>query len=233
MPLDHVVLKVRRRQREGAQVEARREGGERFEIGEGGHRFVVNLTDRLDTGIYLDHRRIRAMIAELVPGKSFLNLFAYTCTATVYAAAANAARTTSVDLSRTYLSWGEENLARNRPASYANEIVRADCLEWLERERRTFDVILLNPPVYSRSKGMDADDFDVVRDHVPLVRSAAARLAPSGVMFFSTHAKKLVLDREGLAGLEVEDVSARTVPRDFARSPHLCFRITRANTRLT
>jgi 23S rRNA (guanine2445-N2)-methyltransferase / 23S rRNA (guanine2069-N7)-methyltransferase len=229
MAEERVVLKVRRRQKGRAQYEKLGEKGEFIEVGEGGLRFLVNLTDYLDTGLFLDHRPTRAMLRELAGGKRFLNLFAYTGTATVHAAAGGAVATVSVDLSRTYLDWARRNLAVNGFAGRQHELVRADVLEWLARERRRFDLIFLDPPTFSASKRMERT-FDVQRDHVPLLRAAVRLLDPGGLLIFSTNSRRFRLDREALPELAIEEITPRTIPRDFERNPriHYCWKITRA-----
>jgi 23S rRNA (guanine2445-N2)-methyltransferase / 23S rRNA (guanine2069-N7)-methyltransferase len=230
LPADHLVLKVRQRQKGQAQYERQAARGEFLEVGEGGLRFLVNLTDYLDTGLFLDHRRTRGLIRDLAPGRRFLNLFAYTGTATVYAAAGGAAATTSVDLSAVYLDWARRNMARNGFAEGPrHRFVRADCLRWLPAPPAgAYDLIFLDPPTFSTSKRMGDDILDVQRDHVRLIRDATRLLAPDGILLFSTNFRRFTLERERLASLQLDDIAAATLPRDFARSPriHACWRIT-------
>jgi 23S rRNA (guanine2445-N2)-methyltransferase / 23S rRNA (guanine2069-N7)-methyltransferase len=155
VPPGNVFLKVRRRQKGASQYEKFDRRGEFHEVREGECRFLVNFTDYLDTGLFLDHRPTRQLLREMAAGKSFLNLFAYTGAATVYAAAGGARATTTVDLSSVYLDWAKRNLALNGFSGPQHEFVRADCLEWLQRERRRFDLIFLDPPTFSTSKRMD------------------------------------------------------------------------------
>jgi 23S rRNA (guanine2445-N2)-methyltransferase / 23S rRNA (guanine2069-N7)-methyltransferase len=228
VPRQRVHVRTRRRQKRGAQYEKLAERGE-FEVAqEGGLEFLVNFTDYLDTGLFLDHRPTRARIRELAAGKTFLNLFAYTATATVFAAAGGARATTSVDLSRTYLDWAQRNLERNGFGDgKRHRLLQADVLAWLEeRERERYDLIFLDPPTLSRSKRM-AKELDVQRDHVELIRSTLLKLAPNGLLIFSTNFRKFRLDEAGLAGLAVSDVTPATIPKDFARNPriHRCFEI--------
>ncbi len=230
LPPEHVFCKVRRRQRGKAQYEKLGGTGGFFEVREGECRFLVNFTDYLDTGIFLDHRITRRMIAKMAAGKRFLNLFAYTATATVHAASGGAAATTTVDMSRTYLDWARRNLALNGFSGGQHEIIQADCLVWLEeaarRRSRTWDLIFLDPPTFSTSKKMEGT-FDVQRDHVSLIRRAAALLAPGGTLIFSTNARRFRLDRDALAELSPQDITAATIPRDFERNPriHQCWRL--------
>jgi 23S rRNA (guanine2445-N2)-methyltransferase / 23S rRNA (guanine2069-N7)-methyltransferase len=226
---EHVFLKQRRRQRAGSQYERLGGHGRFHTVREGACRFLVNFTDHLDTGLFLDQRLTRTMLGELAAGRRFLNLFAYTGTATVYAAVGGALSTTTVDMSRTYLEWAQRNLALNGIGGGRHELVRADALKWLnENRRRRFGLIFIDPPSFSRSKRM-TDTLDVQRDHVPLIRAAAAALEPDGALIFSTHLRRFRLDRAGLSDLAVEDMSSRTIHRDFARNPrvHKCFRIQR------
>ena len=226
VPRERVHLRVRRKQKRGAQYEKLAERGEFHSVGEGGLQVLVNFTDYLDTGLFLDHRPTRARIRELAKGKRFLNLFAYTCTATVFAAAGGAVATTSIDLSRTYLDWAKRNLELNgfRDSS-RHRLLQQDVVEWLAQPaRERYDLIFLDPPTLSRSKRM-AGELDVQRDHVRLIHGALARLAPGGVLIFSTNFRKFRLDSEALAALDVRDVTAATIPKDFARDAriHHCY----------
>ena len=195
---------------------------------EGGLKFLVNFTDYLDTGLFLDHRKTRARIGKLAKGKRFLNLFCYTGVATVHAAAGGAASTTSVDMSRTYVDWAKRNLAINGLRG-EHAFVQEDCLAWLaEGSGGPWDLIFLDPPTFSNSKRMDRE-FDVQRDHVDLIQATLKRLAPGGLLLFSTNFRKFKLDREALAGLEIRDITKGTVPFDFSRDAkvHACFEIRR------
>jgi len=226
-----VVLKVRRRQRGLSQYERLRDRRAFHEVSEAGLRFFVNLTDYLDTGLFLDHRLTRALVRRLAGGCDFLNLFAYTGTASVYAAAGGARTTTTVDLSATYLDWARRNMARNGFAEgRAHRFVRADCLTWLATpHRRRYGLIFLDPPTFSNSKGMGGRTFDVQRDHVRLIRAAAVLLAPGGVLLFSNNLRHFRLERAALADFAVEDLTAATLPLDFHRNRriHTCWKITR------
>ncbi|PLX84634.1 MAG: bifunctional 23S rRNA (guanine(2069)-N(7))-methyltransferase RlmK/23S rRNA (guanine(2445)-N(2))-methyltransferase RlmL [Desulfuromonas sp.] len=226
VPQEQVFLKVRRRQKGRAQY-VKLDGQSRFhEVREGECRFLVNLADYLDTGLFLDHRPMRFKIGEMARGKRFLNLFAYTGTATVHAALGGAASTTSVDLSATYLDWARRNLALNGLDDSRHELVQADCLSWLEKESRRFDLIFLDPPTFSNSKRMEGD-FDVQRDHVALLEAAARLLAPGGELFFSTNNRGFRLDPGGFSRFNIEDISSQTIPQDFQRNPriHRCWRV--------
>lgn len=227
VPAENVFLKVRRRQKGPSQYQKFDRRGEFHEVHEGDCGFLVNFTDYLDTGLFLDHRPTRQMLRELAAGKRFLNLFAYTGAATVYAAAGGARATTTVDLSQVYLDWAQRNLALNGFSGAQHEFVRADCLQWLQRERRRFDLIFLDPPTFSTSKRMEAT-FDVQRDHGPLLRATAGLLAPGGVLIFSNNNRRFRMDREALPELQIEEITRQTIPRDFERNPriHNCWRIT-------
>ncbi|HAD03516.1 MAG TPA: bifunctional 23S rRNA (guanine(2069)-N(7))-methyltransferase RlmK/23S rRNA (guanine(2445)-N(2))-methyltransferase RlmL [Desulfuromonas sp.] len=228
IPRERIALKVRKRQKGSAQYE-RFDRQERFlEVDEGGLRFLVNLTDYLDTGLFLDHRPTRQLLRELAAGKRFLNLFAYTGAATVAAAAGGAKSTVSVDLSRTYLGWARRNLELNGFRGPGHELIEADCLAWLKRERRRFDLIFLDPPTFSNSKSMQGT-LDVQRDHVALIQGAAALLERDGVLLFSTNNRRFRLAAADLPELEIRDISGQTLPPDFARNPriHQCWHIVR------
>jgi 23S rRNA (guanine2445-N2)-methyltransferase / 23S rRNA (guanine2069-N7)-methyltransferase len=228
LPASNVHVRVRRRQRSGAQYEATGEGGRFHEVRETSNRFLVNFTDYLDTGLFLDHRLTRQMLAEKAHGRRFLNLFAYTGTATVCAVRGGALTSTTVDMSRTYLDWATRNLALNELAGPAHGFVQADCLQWLaeqpEQPAARYGLVFVDPPTRSRSKRMQRE-FDVQRDHVALLASVATLLEPGGEIVFSNNYRRFKLDREALSTFEIEDVTRRTIPRDFARDPriHQCF----------
>jgi 23S rRNA (guanine2445-N2)-methyltransferase / 23S rRNA (guanine2069-N7)-methyltransferase len=226
LPADAIYWRTRRPQKGKSQYVAIAEVDERVVVEEGGLKFLVNFTDYLDTGLFLDHRPTRARIRELAKGKRFLNLFCYTGAATAYAAAGGAAATTSVDLSRTYLDWARRNLAVNGIRG-SHEFVQEDCLAWLaEAPAAQFELIFLDPPTFSNSKRMESE-LDVQRDHVELIRATLRRLAPGGLLLFSTNFRKFRLDREALADLDVRDITKETIPFDFARDPkvHACFEV--------
>lgn len=230
IPAERIFFKMRRRQRGRAQYEKQATEGLFHEVREGACRFLVNFTDYLDTGLFLDHRLTRGLIGELARGRRFLNLFGYTGTATVHAALGGAATTTTVDLSHTYLEWAKRNLALNG-CEQGHELVQADCLEWLgqaEREGRRYGLIFLDPPTFSNSKRME-ETLDIQRDHGELIQGAARLLEREGVLIFSTNNRRFKLDEEALDGLAVEDLSRKTLPEDFARNPriHQCWRIGR------
>jgi 23S rRNA (guanine2445-N2)-methyltransferase / 23S rRNA (guanine2069-N7)-methyltransferase len=228
IPREQMILKLRRRQKGGAQYEKLAEAGEYHEVREGPCRFLVNFTDYLDTGLFLDHRSLRALLAKLVNGKRFLNLFGYTGTATVHAARGGAASTTTVDMSQTYLGWAKRNFDLNKLDGKIHELIRADVQQWLtENRQQRYGLIFLDPPTFSRSKRME-DTLDIQRDHVALISKAAALLEPGGILIFSTNYRRFKIDRSGLAPLKTEDITRQTLPQDFARNPkiHQCFRIT-------
>lgn len=237
---DDVFVKRRERQRGSAQYERVSRSGVVKTTEEAGLAFEVNLSDYLDTGIFLDHRMTRTWLRELAErggrdrgGVRFLNLFAYTATASVYAAAGGAVASTSVDLSATYVEWARRNLALNGFGETAHRAVREDVLEWVRaaaaREER-FDLVFCDPPTFSNSKRMTST-WDVQRDHAELILDIAKLLAEDGTLVFSCNRRGFALDREALeaAGLVCEDVTARTVPPDFDRRlPHVCWTVRRS-----
>ncbi len=231
IPREQFSLKVRKRQKGLAQYDRQADSRRYFEVGEGGLRFLVNLDDYLDTGLFLDHRPTRSLLRELARGRTMLNLFCYTATASVYAAAGGALSTTSVDLSNTYLDWAGRNFQMNGMDERRHELIRADVLEWLGEARskhRRYDLIFLDPPTFSHSKAMSAT-LDVQRDHVALLQAAAALLTPAGILIFSTNATRFKLDADAIGNLSAEDISHATLPKDFERNPriHRCWKITR------
>jgi len=226
---EQVFLKIRRKQKSTDQYEKHDDQGRFHIIEEGGCKLLVNFEDYLDTGLFLDHRPIRMLIQKQAKDKSFLNLFAYTGSATVHAAMGGAKSTTTVDMSNTYINWAKKNMALNANEG-AHEFIQADCLEWLAAEaqlaNRHYDLIFLDPPTFSNSKRMDAV-FDIQNDHAQLINNAISLLSPGGVLYFSTNFRRFKIDKQALSDLIVEDISAATIPEDFARNPkiHYCWRI--------
>ncbi len=223
VPPEQIFFKVRRRQKGSAQYEKLAESKHFHEVREGNCRLLVNFSDYLDTGLFLDHRITREMIEQEAGGKRFLNLFAYTGAATVHAAVGGARSTTTVDMSKTYLEWARRNMALNGYRGKAHEFIQADCTAWLEeqaKKNRRFDLIFLDPPTFSTSKRMEAA-FDVQRDHVSLIRNAMALLDKEGLLIFSNNFRRFKLDETALADLIIEEISSKTLPRDFARNPHI------------
>jgi 23S rRNA (guanine2445-N2)-methyltransferase / 23S rRNA (guanine2069-N7)-methyltransferase len=230
VPPDQVFLKVRQRQRGASQYQKQAAQGHFHEVREGPARLLVNFTDYLDTGLFLDQRPTRRLLRELAAGRRFLNLFGYTGTATVHAALGGATHTTTVDLSKTYLDWARRNLELNGFSGSRHELIQADCQQWLVWAREHYDVIFLDPPTFSNSRRTN-ETLDVQRDHVDLLRQTLRLLAPGGVLIFSTNHRRFRLDRDALADLDIEDWSRRTLPLDFARDPkiHQCWRIAALN----
>jgi 23S rRNA (guanine2445-N2)-methyltransferase / 23S rRNA (guanine2069-N7)-methyltransferase len=222
-----VAVKTRYKAKGGSKYGRMQQRDEFLVVDEGGLRLRVNLFDYLDTGLFLDHRPLRARIRAIARGKRFLNLFSYTGTASVHAAAGAAASTVSVDLSATYLEWAERNFGMNRLGGERHELVQADVLEWLRHDRGAYDLIFVDPPTFSNSKR--ADDFDVQRDHASLLALCGERLAPGGLILFSNNSRRFTLDAEMVAAFHVNDISIATIPFDFARNArvHRCFELLR------
>jgi 23S rRNA (cytosine1962-C5)-methyltransferase len=229
IPLAQVCLKHRQRQRGAEQYEKLSEDAPSFSVRERDLLFEVNMGRYLDTGLFLDHRETRRMVREAAQGKSLLNLFAYTGSFTVYAAAGGAARTLTVDMSQTYQAWTRRNLWLNRlDDARRHQLLCADVLKFLDgalASGERFDLIVLDPPSFSNSKRM-RDSFDIQRDHPGLLRKVLRLLAPRGELFFSTNRGGFKLDA-GLSALaRFEEISALTVPEDFRRYlPHRCWRV--------
>ena len=225
---DQIHVKVRRRQKGTSQYEKYDRKGELLEVYEGNCRFLVNLSDYLDTGLFLDHRATRQLLQQEAQGKRFLNLFGYTGAASVHAAIGGASETVTVDMSRTYLDWAQKNLALNGLDLSEHRLIQADCLAWLDEAEPGYDLIFLDPPTFSNSKGMDGT-FDVQRDHVDLLQKVVKLVNPEGVLIFSNNSRKFKLDMDALPDLEIEDITRMTISLDFERNPriHNCWRITR------
>ena len=201
------------------------------QLQESGLNFWINLTDYLDTGLFLDHRITRQLIAEQATGKDFLNLFSYTGSASVYAAAGNAKSTTTVDMSNTYLDWARDNMALNGFISDNHHYIRANCLEWLQtaqQEPDRYGLIFLDPPTFSNSSRMDGV-FDIQRDHVSLINMSANLLTDDGALIFSTNRRDFKMNSEQFSQFDIKDISRATLPKDFERNAkiHYCWSISR------
>jgi 23S rRNA (cytosine1962-C5)-methyltransferase len=207
--------------------------GKDFVVEEQGLRFWVNLADRLDTGLFLDHRETRARVREQARGKHFLNLFSYTGAFTVYAAAGGAEATTSVDLSNTYLEWTARNLALNALPGPAHALVRADALRWLSEAaagEARWELVVLDPPPFSTSKGMRGT-FDVQRDHVRILRDALGVLAPGGTLYFSTNYRRFELEARARALGDFREWTPKSLPPDVRRGEaHRCWQVRHARS---
>ncbi|MBN6710585.1 bifunctional 23S rRNA (guanine(2069)-N(7))-methyltransferase RlmK/23S rRNA (guanine(2445)-N(2))-methyltransferase RlmL [Haemophilus haemoglobinophilus] len=217
-----LILKVRQKQKGTNQYEKLANKGEYFYVHEYGAKLWVNLTDYLDTGLFLDHRLTRKMLGEMAKGKDFLNLFAYTGSATVHAALGKAKSTTTVDMSNTYLNWAEQNLLLNDIEGKQHKLIQADCLQWLDRCDRQFDLIFVDPPTFSNSKRME-DSWDVQRDHIKLMANLKRILRTNGTVVFSNNKRGFKMDMEGLQelGLSAVEISAKTLPLDFERNKQI------------
>jgi 23S rRNA (guanine2445-N2)-methyltransferase / 23S rRNA (guanine2069-N7)-methyltransferase len=221
----HVYLKVRQRQRGTQQYERLDARGNFIKVREGEQRFWVNFTDYLDTGLFLDHRPMRSLVGKLAAGKRFLNLFGYTGTASITAAAGGAVETTTVDLSRTYLGWAQQNFKLNGLNEQQHALVQADCFTYLRDSTDMFDLILLDPPTFSNSKRMEST-LDIQRDHVALIDMTMRHLRPGGVLLFSTNMRRFKLDAPPLAKYQPTDITDKTIDADFTRNQriHKAFR---------
>lgn len=224
--------KERRRQKGDSQYERLNDGpSDTIHVSEGNAQFEVNLSDYLDTGLFLDHRPVRGLIGEMVKGKSFLNLFCYTAAASVQAAMAGASHSLSIDMSNTYLDWAQRNFDLNSLRSSKHKLLRADCLKWLEIEGELYDVIFLDPPTFSNSKKMDSV-LDIQRDHGDLIRSSMAKLVPGGTLIFSNNFRKFKMDELTVRQFDCQNITPQTLDVDFVRNPriHNVWKIKRRDT---
>lgn len=222
-----IVWKTRARTKETRQYEKLDHAKEYFTVVEYGVKFLVNLRDYLDTGLFFDHRETRQLVARQMGGKKLLNLFAYTCSFSVHAAAAGASFTKSVDMSNTYTAWGRKNFQLNDLSSKENVIVRADCLRFLDEETKSgekYDVIIIDPPTISRSKKM-AQLFDIQKDYIVLLQKSVKLLTNAGLIFFSTNSRKFQLDEKLFPECNVIEMTAKTIPIDFHdKMMHRCWK---------
>ncbi len=225
VPPDKIFFKEREPQKGSQQYEKREDAGAAMIAHEAGLQFWVNLSDYLDTGLFLDHRPLRAKVREQCAGLDVLNLFAYTGSFTVYAAAGGARSTTTIDLSNTYLDWARRNLDINGLADDQRHLfIRADVKAWLrQRPTSLYDLIILDPPTFSNSSAM-YDILDTQRDHPELINGCLDRLRPGGLLYFSTNYRRFKLDAEAISCPNIQDISRQTIPPDFRNDKiHYCF----------
>ena len=217
LPPENIYTKERKR-KEGRLDQYQRVGAEQdfFVVKEGGLFFKVNLSDYLDTGLFLDHRITRSMVKEKSAGKKVLNLFCYTASFSVYAAAGGAEEVVSVDLSNTYLNWAEENFRLNGMMDARRfQFVKADVKQYLDNlPAAYFDIVIMDPPTFSNSKMMK-DFLDIQRDHPELLNKVIAATKPGGLIYFSTNSRKFVLEQEKIKATSIKDITKATTPFDF------------------
>lgn len=222
-----IYWRTRVKRKKTEQYEKRDATGVFFPVVEYEAKFHVNLTDYLDTGLFLDHRETRRHVAAQAKNKRLLNLFAYTCAFSVQAALGGAAFTKSVDLSNTYLAWGRENFLLNSLSLKNNQFIREDCLKFLDEAREskeTYDLIVIDPPTISRSKKMEKM-FDIQQDYPVLIKKAEKLLTPEGVIIFSTNSRKFVFKESYFSNLSVREITEKTIPLDFRRNIHYCWKL--------
>ena len=229
IPAEKIYDRQRRKMHhKGQQYEKLNVAEEFFTVEENNLKFLVNLTDYLDTGLFLDHRITRQMVREECKDKRVLNLFCYTGSFSVYAAAGDAASVTSVDLSKTYLKWAEDNMAINRFKDKDRyQFIHADVKQFLKTLKPgSFDLVIMDPPTFSNSKRMK-DFLDIQRDHVELLNDTISALSPGGTIYFSTNFTRFVLEKDQIRAGEIKDITRATTPFDFEKLKRWCYRITK------
>ncbi|GLS84612.1 bifunctional 23S rRNA (guanine(2069)-N(7))-methyltransferase RlmK/23S rRNA (guanine(2445)-N(2))-methyltransferase RlmL [Paraferrimonas haliotis] len=227
---DNIIMKTRAKQRGSEQYQKRSNESLELIVTEYQARFKVDLTRYLDSGLFLDHRLTRKLVGQKSADKSVLNLFAYTGSASVHAALGGAKSVTTVDMSRTYLAWAQENFSLNKLSGRQYQFIQADCLKWIDDCTTEFDLIFIDPPTFSNSKRMDTT-FDVERDHVALLTGLKRILSAGGEIIFTNNRRKFKMDFDGLAehGLKAINIDAKLLPLDFKRNPqiHNCWSVVR------
>jgi len=216
IPVENIFVKLRKRKQGRLdQYQKLDEKRQEFIVEESGLKFIVNLEDYLDTGLFLDHRITRGMVREESKDKRVLNLFAYTGSFSVYAAAGGAAKVTTIDMSNTYLSWAKRNMELNSfSAENKYEFIQADVTKHIQSLTGKFDVIILDPPTFSNSARME-NTWEVQRDHVSIINNCLKLLAPGGSLYFSTNFTKFVLVAEQINSSDIKDITKATTPFDF------------------
>ena len=227
VPKERVFLKKRQQQKGTDQYTKTSNRAVKWMARENGLRFIVNLSDYLDTGLFLDHRQTRQMVRQEAAGKNVLNLFAYTGAFTVYAAAGEAQSTTTIDLSKTYIEWAKDNMNLNGFSQAHHHFLQTDVLQYLAKPPAgaMFDLVILDPPTFSNSKRM-FDVLDVQRDHVMLLNQALAITTRGGVVYFSTNYRRFKMQTDLLHASVIKDITPQTIPPDFRdKRIHQCFRL--------
>ena len=222
IPTDKVVLKTRSKQKGTNQYQKLDKSKQSIVVNEYGAKLKVNLWDYLDTGLFLDHRKTRQIVAQKAKNKSLLNLFAYTGSVSLQAALHGAGSITTVDMSNTYLNWAQDNFSLNKLTSHKYQFVQADCLKWLKENKQQFDVIFIDPPTFSNSKRME-DSFDVQRDYLAVITDATKSLADSGEIIFTNNKRNFKMDFDSIEkmGLQAKSISEQTRDKDFQRNKHI------------
>ncbi len=222
-----IYLKLRERQKGNQQYEKIEQTKSEMIVQENGLSFIVNLSDYLDTGLFLDHRMTRQKVREMAAGKNVLNLFAYTGSFTVYAAAGNAQSITSVDMSRTYLTWAKRNLSYNKLYDEKKHtFLQEDVLQFLKNlESNSYDLIILDPPTFSNSKRMESE-LDIQRDYIDIINKCMNALTDKGQLIFSTNYRGFNMDVEKIKAASIKDITKQTTPFDFeGKLRRVCFLI--------
>lgn len=225
---ENVFIKQRKRMHHRSQqYEKINEQEQFFTVEENGLKFLINLSNYLDTGLFLDHRTTRKMVFDEAKNNRVLNLFCYTGSFSVYAASAGAAKVTSVDLSKTYLKWAEDNFAINLlKDKYKYQFIHADCVQYIKTlPSNSYDIIVMDPPTFSNSKRMD-DFMDIQKDHVQLINNCLQILSSNGILYFSTNFSKFVLDEKNIHSTQIQDITKATTPFDFeGKLKRWCYKI--------
>lgn len=232
LPVESIFMKERKRKTDRTDQYQKQDDAKEFiTVLENGHKFLINLTDYLDTGLFLDHRITRKLVQDICKDKKVLNLFCYTGSFSVYAAKGAATKVTSVDLSNTYLEWAKDNFAINLLKKQEGfEFVRADVLQYLaELPANSYDIIVMDPPTFSNSKKMK-DFLDIQQDHVQLINQALNILTPAGVLFFSTNYTKFQMEYGAINSPNIKDITRKTTPFDFeGKLKRWCYEISKTN----
>jgi 23S rRNA (guanine2445-N2)-methyltransferase / 23S rRNA (guanine2069-N7)-methyltransferase len=219
---DKIVLKTRAKQKGTNQYQKVDKNKQSIVVHEHGAKLKINLWDYLDTGLFLDHRKTRQIVAKKSKNKSLLNLFAYTGSVSLHAALHGAQSITTVDMSKTYLDWAQDNFALNNLNGHKYQFVQSDCLQWLKNNKQAFDVVFIDPPTFSNSKRME-DSFDVQRDHMTLIADALPSLAQGGELIFTNNKRNFKMDFDAIEklGLHAKAMSDVTRDKDFQRNKHI------------
>ncbi len=227
--MEHVFYKNRKTRKGLSQHKKLDNSGNLTEVKENGLGFLVNLHDYIDTGLFIDHRRTREIVRDSAGDKRVLNLFAYTASFSVYAAAGGAKSIDTVDLSANYNRWGEQNFELNGLVSEEYSFHSSDTADFLVDARnklKRYDIIIVDPPTFSNSRKMEGI-FDIQRDYISLIKACLDLLDKDGYIIFSTNYTKFNFDPSRFKNIQLENITNTTIDEDFSKKnkPHRCWKI--------
>ena len=215
---DKVIYHKREKRETGEQHSLLQDESLFVTVKEHGLSFIVDLTKRIDTGLFLDQMITRKSLMDSCKNLDVLNLFSYTGSFSVYAAKGGAKSVVSVDLSATYCSWCEKNLENNGFSGENYKVVNMDALSFIAAEKLSgnrYDIIIFDPPSFSNSRKMK-NDFDVQRDYLSVITSLQSLLVSKGTILFSTNLSSFNFDKRKFKGYQVKEITKENAAPGFS-----------------